>query len=291
MRSYYTDRKEKEAHLYTDLAVERRRADSNIRGVEYTSSECDSGIWECVRIFSEEGARSIGRPCGKYFTLNTGRMDLLGDDEIEDATEEIAKKLCEAVDGVGVIPERILIAGLGNRSLTPDSVGPKAAEIVKPTLHIKDFDEEMFDALSCSEIAVICPGVTAESGLEATEIIRGVSRRIMPDLIIAIDAIATRSVERLGTTLQISDTGLFPGSGVGNNRSALTEDTLGIPVISVGIPTVIDSRVFSMGSTLNQKVSDSEAMLVAPKEIDEITSVAARIIGGAINQAFGISPY
>jgi spore protease len=291
MRRYYTDRKEKEAHFYTDLAVERRRADTNVRGIEYTSSECVSGIWECIRIFSEEGARSIGRPCGRYSTLNTGRMDLLGEEEIDDATEEIAKKLCETADGLGVIPDRILVAGLGNRNLTPDSAGPKAAAIVKPTLHIKSFDEEMFDALDCSEIAVISPGVTGESGIETADIIRSVSRKIMPDFIIAIDAIATRSADRLGTTIQISDTGLFPGSGVGNNRSALTEDTLGIPVISVGVPTVIDSRIFSLGENLNQKITDGDAMLVAPKEIDEITSVAARIIGGAVNQAFGISGY
>ena len=144
----------------------------------------------------------------------------------------------------------------------------------------------MFDALECSEIAVLCPGVTAESGLEATEVVRGVCRRIMPDVVIAVDAIATRSVERLGSTVQISDTGLFPGSGVGNSRAAMTEDTLGIPIIAVGVPTVIDSRIFG-----NDVMLDGEAMLVAPKEIDEITTVAARIVGGAINQAFGISPF
>ena len=286
MKQYYTDRKEKSGDTYTDLAIERRRADTSVHGVEYKSSECDAGIWECIRIYTDEGARSIGRPRGKYETLSTGRLDLLSEDEIDDATEEVAKKLCEMVDGVGVMPERLLIVGLGNRNLTPDSIGPKSASNVKPTLHIKDFDEEMFDALECSEIAVICPGVTAESGLEATEVVRGVCRRIMPDVVIAVDAIATSSVERLGSTVQISDTGLFPGSGVGNSRAAMTEDTLGIPIIAVGIPTVIDSRIFGNDVTL-----DGEAMLVAPKEIDEITTVAARIVGGAINQAFGISPF
>ena len=286
MRSYYTERDGDGDFFYTDLAIERRRADTDIKGVEYTSSECDAGVWECVRIFSEEGARNIGRPCGKYFTFTTGRMDLLGEEEIEDATEEIAKLLCRAVDDAGAVPERILVAGLGNRNLTPDSIGPKAAEIVSPTLHIKEFDGEMFESLDCSEIAVIVPGVTAESGLEATDVIRGVSRRILPDLIIAVDAIATRSVERLGTTVQISDTGIFPGSGVGNQRCALNEDTVGVPVIAVGVPTVIDSRAFSKVS--DQELESPSAMMVAPREINEIASAAARIIGGGVNRAFGI---
>ncbi len=285
MKHYFTERRGEERNLYTDLAVERRRIDTDIRGVEYTSSECEVGVWECIRIYSEEGARSIGRPCGNYCTLNIGRMDLISEDEIDDSSEEVAKRLCEIVDNLGVIPERILVAGLGNKNLTPDSVGPKTAEIVKPTLHIKDFDEEMFFSLGCSEIAVIMPSVSALSGLDSSEIIKGVCRRIMPDLIIAVDAIATSSVERLGTTVQISDTGIFPGSGVGNSRTAINENTMGAPTIAIGVPTVIDFRAFENG-----KKSDT-AMLVAPKEIDEITSIAARIIGGAINQAFGISPY
>ena len=290
MKRYFTDRNEEISDMFTDLAVERRRIDPDIRGVEYKSTECGVGIWECVKIGTEEGARSIGRPKGKYDTLGTGRMDLLSEDEIDDATEEIAKKLCEMMDSASAIPERILVVGLGNRNLTPDSIGPKAAGLVKPTLHIKDFDEEMFSSLECSEIAVITPGVTAESGIDSTEIVRGISRRILPDVIIAVDAIATRSVERLGSTVQISDTGLFPGSGIGNSKGALTESTVGIPVIAIGVPTVIDSRIFGVQDTTKIR-SNSEAMMVSPKEIDEITTNAARIIGGAINQAFGISPY
>ena len=290
MKCYYTDRKEKYVNMFTDLAVERRRANTDVRGVEYRSSECCVGIWECIKISSDEGAKSIGRPKGRYDTLNTGRMDLLSEEEIDDATEEIAKKLCESIDGTSAIAERLLVVGLGNRNLTPDSIGPKAAALVKPTLHIKDFDEEMFESLECSEIAVISPGVTAESGLDSSEIIKGVSRRIRPDAIIAIDAIATRSLERLGSTVQISDTGLFPGSGIGNSKNALTEDTLGIPVIAIGVPTVIDSRIFGLSDGA-KFMPEKEAMMVSPKEIDEITTNAARIIGGAINQAFGISPY
>ncbi len=280
MKNYFTDRKD-DGRFYTDLAIERRRADPDAKGVEYKSEECDGGIWECVRIYSADGEREIGRPIGNYDTLNTGKMELLDEDGILDATEAVARKLCERMDGVQAIPDRLLIVGLGNRNLTPDAVGPRAAANVKPTLHISSYDEEAFQDLECSEIAVLCPGVTAESGMESADIIRGVCRKITPDAIIAIDSIATASKERLGSTVQISDTGIFPGSGVGNARDALTEKNLGIPIISVGVPTVIDSRV----------LGDTEAMLVVPKDIDEITTVAARIIGGAINQAFGICPF
>ncbi len=283
MRRYYTERSDTGCGLYTDLALERRRADTSSPGVEYRSSESDGGIWECIRIYSEEGAKSIGRPIGRYDTLNTGRMDLLSDDGIDDAQNEVAKKLCEMFDRCAVIPERILVCGLGNAALTPDSIGPRTAAEVKATLHIKDFDTEMFEALDCSEIAVIAPGVTADSGLDASVMIKGVAEKIQPNAVILIDAIATSSEERLGSTVQISNTGLFPGGGVGNARCALTERTLGIPTVAIGVPTVIDSRSFGRAS--------SSPMLVAPKEIDEICTVGAKIIGGAVNQAFGISPF
>ena len=285
LKRFFTERRGEIDNLYTDLAVERRKIDGDTRGVDYTSCECEVGTWEIVNIYSDEGARSVGRPRGSYNTLNIGRMDLISETEIEDTIEEVGKKLCKMTDALGVTPERILVVGLGNKNLTPDTVGPKTAEIVKPTLHIKEFDEEMFFSLGCSEIAVITPGVSALSGIDSSEIIKGVCRRIIPDLVIAADAIATSSKDRLGTTIQISDTGIFPGSGVGNSRGAVNETTTGSPTIAIGVPTVIDFRTFENG-----RKSDT-AMLVAPKEIDEITDVAAKIIGGAINQTFGISPY
>ena len=210
-----------------------------------------------------------------------GIKELLSEDGIWDAVEEVARGLCEFVSLVGASPERILAVGLGNRNLSPDSIGPKTADIIRPTLHVKNVDEEFFDELDCSEIAVLCPGVMAQSGMESYEIIKAVCHRISPTLLIAIDSIATSSYERLGSTVQLSHTGLFPGSGVGNFRTRLTEDTLGVPIISVGVPTVIDARAFGL----------RESMLVVPKDIDEITTVAAKIIGNAVNQAFGISPF
>ncbi|MBQ8720212.1 MAG: GPR endopeptidase [Clostridia bacterium] len=277
----------------SDLACERRRADTSIPGVEYKKEKHGGFTWEKIRITSEEGARSIGRPIGHYDTLTTPRMDKLDAADIEDAQEELARELCIILDGNGIYPERLLVVGLGNRSLTPDSIGPKCAERINPTMHIMGYSREMFESLDCSEIAVCTPGVTAQSGMEAADTVRGICNNIKPDAVIAIDALASRSSERLGSTIQISDTGIFPGSGIGNRRSAINRASVGVPVIAIGVPTVIDTRVFineEMSLILEREVSlrkNAEPMFVSPREANEITDCAARIIAGAINQAFG----
>ena len=279
---------------YTDLAAERRRADTDIPGVEYRREVNSIGEWERIEISSEEGARSIGRPMGIYDTLNISRMDLLDSESIEDAREEVRRELCYIFEKSEIIPERILVAGLGNPSLTPDSIGAECAKKVKPTMHIKEFDGAFFSGLGCSEIAVITPGVIGATGIEAADIIHGVCNIIKPNALIAIDALAARAVERLGTTVQICNTGIAPGSGLGNSRRALKRESLGIPVIAIGVPTVIDSRMFwydSAGSDGYEKSSRmaGPAMFVSPKEINEISTVGAEIIAGGINEAFGLS--
>ncbi len=274
--------------VLSDLACERRRADLSESGVEYSKARGAIGVWERIRITSEEGARRIGRPIGCYNTLNLPRVDSMDLCEIDDAKDEIARELCRLFDSEGINPERLLVVGLGNRGLTPDSIGPECADRVKATMHIKSMDPEMFESLDCSEIAVIKPGVTAESGIDTKDIVRGVCDVINPDVILAVDALASRSPDRLGTTIQLATTGLSPGSGLGNKRGAITEDELGIPVMSIGIPTVINSRLFVVENGEARAERPGEGMFVAPKDINEITKNAATIVAGAINQAFGI---
>ncbi len=280
---YYEKRQENEIFLFTDLATERRRANTECDGVDYTKKKVGCGIWETVRIKNEKGAESIGRPEGVYATLNLERMDNLDDGETIDATDEVARKLCEICDEDRIIPAKILVVGLGNRELTPDSVGPRAANEVIATMQILNYDSEKFYNMECSEIAVISPGVSAKSGLDAAEWVNGISGILKPDVIFAIDALASRSPDRLGRTIQISNTGIFPGSGVGNSRKEISKRKLGVPVIAIGVPTVMDSRHFSNGGVIT-----GEPMFVSPREIDGIVSSAAAIIGGAINQAFGV---
>lgn len=267
----------------SDLACERRRADTSISGVDYRKEITACGVWERIGITSDEGARSIGRPCGHYDTLTLERMDLM-DGGIADAADEIAVELCRLVDGLGVSPERLLVVGLGNGELTPDSIGPKTADGINATLHIKEADAACFSALECSAIAVLCPGVSSKSGMDAAKTVSAVCRAIHPDAVIAIDALSARSPARLGRTIQLSDTGIFPGSGIGNPRGAITKETVGAPVIAIGVPTVIDARRLSG----DECEFSGEAMFVSPKEINGIVNAAARIISGGINQAFGI---
>ncbi|MBQ7333352.1 MAG: GPR endopeptidase [Clostridia bacterium] len=283
MYDYFEKRSEEEISMFTDLAVERRRADTDVKGVKYEKKKTRGGTWETVHITSEAGEKAIGRPKGIYATLNLERMDDLDEDECEDATDEIARKLCEICDSDRIVPARILVVGLGNRELTPDSVGPKSADRVTATMQIMNCDEEHFDELECSEIAVITPGVSAKSGLDAADWVMGISDRLKPDVIFAIDALASRAPARLGRTVQISNTGIFPGSGVGNARAEISKRKLGIPVIAIGVPTVMDSRHFSSDGVIT-----GEPMFVSPREIDGIVKSAAKIIGGAINQAFGL---
>ena len=151
-------------------------------------------------------------------------------------------------------------------------------------MHIKEWDHRSFIRLSCAEIAIVKPDVAASSGLDAAMVVKGVCDVIRPDAVIAIDAIATRSAERLGSTVQICNSGISPGSGLGNPRLAIGIETVGVPVIAIGVPTVIDSRMLC-----GEAKFSSPPMFVSPKEINEIVECAAAIIGGGINRAFGIA--
>lgn len=290
MKGYFTERNYKGAMPYTDLALERRRADIDIPGVEYRKESAAVGSWERIKISTKRGAESIGRPIGIYNTLCTERMDLLDCGEIEDAKDEIAAELCSILEESEVFPGRLLIAGLGNPYLTPDAVGCECAKAVKPTMHIKEFDRRMFEGLGCSELAVITPGVMATSGLDAAVTLRGLCDIIRPDAVVVIDALCSRSAERLGRTVQICNTGLSPGSGLGNCRLSIGSETLGVPVIAVGVPTIIDSRMLCSEQGEGCCGQGFDPMFVSPKEINEIVSASAEIIGGGINRAFGIYP-
>ena len=281
MYNYYHETEGTEKDFFTDLATERRRADTDTEGIEYEKQECTAGTWERVRITSEEGERQVMRPMGTYDTLTTERLDKLCEDELLDAQDELAKKQCSILDENGIFPGRILVIGFGNKNVTPDSVGPKSAEKVKPTLHISEYDSELFDELDCSEIAVLTPNVPAISGMDSSDTARSVAERLIPDVIFAIDSLMTEGTERLGATFQIANTGLFPG-GIGNLHSPITKGSMGAPVISIGVPTVI-----SCAHVAPERFS-GEPLFISPREIDEITDNAAFVIGGAINQAFGL---
>lgn len=267
----------------TDLAIERRRATEDIPGVTLKKEAGEIGEWERLTVKTEDGAREIGRPRGNYDTLNLGRIDPLDRMRIEDASDEVARELCRMVESVDVSPDRLLIVGLGNPELTPDSVGVATARLVEPTMQLKTLDEKLFYSLECSEIAVITPNVMSITGIETADIVCGVARAVRPDAVIVIDALAARSPKRLGTTIEFSNTGIQPASGVGMHQRSIDENLLRSPVITVGVPTVIDSSLF-----FEEEGIKKEGMLVSPGDIDSTVSTMAKIISGGINQAFGI---
>ena len=264
---------------YTDLMSERGRVGGE--GVEFKSEIGRTGVWERVRVWSDSASRALGRPCGHYHTLNTEPFDLMDSYDADLVAEEIASELLNICAICNVTPKRILVVGLGNEELTPDALGPAAARLVEPTMHLPESAPQIFDLLGCERIAVLRPGVCAQSGLESSLSIKATCNVIMPDLVIAVDALCAESAERLGCTVQISDTGVFPGSGVGNPRSEICRDTVGCHVIAIGIPTVIDAGISSSRDGV-------ERMLVTPREINLTVKVGANIISGAINRAFGV---
>lgn len=266
----------------SDLALERRRASTYVEGVEYKRDVCLGGVWERLKITSEAGERSIGRPRGLYDTLTVPRMDSIMPEDVEDAKEEISRELCRMCDLCDISPERILVVGLGNRELTPDSIGPAAAAEIEATMHIKSEDNELFESLGCSEICVLCPDVTSNSGMKSAEMVKSVAEAVRPTVVFAIDSLAARSGERLGNTVQISNTGIIPGTGVGHRGARIDEELLGVPVIAIGIPTVMSTATV-LGGGLS-----GGGYFIAPRGINRIVKNGAKIIGGGINQAFGI---
>lgn len=273
----------------SDLALERRRASTYVEGVDYKRDVCIGGVWERLKITSAAGERSIGRPMGLYDTLNVPRLDEILPDDIEDAKDEVARELCRMCDLCDITPARILVVGLGNHELTPDAIGPAAASEVEATMHIKSNDYDLFESLGCSEICVLCPNVTANSGMPTAEIVKGVAEKVKPSLIIAIDSLASRSIERLGATIQVSSTGIIPGTGVGYTGNAINEELLGAPVIAIGVPTVINSKILYDDQRISRK--NTPSLFVSPKGINKIVRNSAKIIGGGINQAFGVCYY
>lgn len=194
-----------------------------------------------VKIETENGAKTMGKPVGTYITLEAPNMVVPDEDYHKEISGELLKHLKQFVDGDKNISS-ILVVGLGNRKVTPDALGPYVVDNLNITRHIvMEYGKYAMGEDEVKLVSAIVPGVMGQTGMETVEIIKGVVAEIKPDLMIAIDALAARSSRRLNCTIQIADTGINPGSGVGNHRNAITEKTVGVPVIAIGVPTVVDA--------------------------------------------------
>ena len=304
--------------IYTDLALEVKEAVSEEKGEELDGVEMevneDSGVkvtW--VKITNENGEKLMGRPIGNYITIES---EALRTNDVV-AHEEIIKIMVDNFSQIINLNqnETVLIIGLGNWNVTPDALGPRVISKTLITRHIKEHLPDSIDS-RVRPVAALSPGVMGITGIETYETVKGLVERLRPSLIIAIDALASRSVNRINSTIQISDTGVAPGAGMGNKRQALNEESLGVPVIAIGVPTVVDAATLvndTMDLLLSQMIKETDSghefydaliglesqekyqlilqlltpysgnMFVTPKEVDAVIDRLSNIIANALN--------
>lgn len=230
-------------HIRTDLALENRElykqvSNQDAKGVDIEKEEKDSYTVTRIKVLNKEGSENLQKPIGTYITIDVPGLNKSD----EDLKDEISQVVAKEIKGLGKNREdsKILIVGLGNWNITPDALGPKVVKRVLVTRQFfVNYNKEIDETVA--NVAALSPGVMGITGIETGEIIKGVVEKVKPDLVIAVDALASRKMDRVSTTIQISDTGINPGAGVGNNRMEFNESTMGIPVIAIGIPTVVDA--------------------------------------------------
>lgn len=273
----------------TDLAIERReyREKEKLDGV-LSSYDRKKGIEvTTIEIINEKGEKLLSKPKGKYITLEMKSLTFCAD-----AVEVLSEQLKTLLPDKGPV----LVAGLGNEDITPDALGPRVLSLLLATRHISDELAHNLGLAQLRSVAGIAPGVLGKTGIETVEIISGIVKSIKPVCVIVVDALASRSVSRLGTTVQICDSGVEPGSGVGNRRKGISRETLGVPVIAVGVPTVVDAVTMAVdifeksGVEIKEKqlmsgLSEHKAMVVTPKEIDSLIDRSAHLIAMGINRS------
>lgn len=289
--------------LYTDLACEARELNPNIEGVSEEKEDYEDISITRIRIDSEQAANQLGKRLGSYVTLDAPRLIDRPLELFESMSERLADELRRLMSGVSD-EANVVIVGLGNRDVTPDSLGPRVAERIYVTRHVKQYIPEAFEYPIMS-VASVAPGVLGSTGVETYELIKGMTDRIKPDIIIAIDSLASRRASRISTTIQLSDAGIDPGSGVGNIRVGLNRDSLEIPVIAIGVPMVVYASTITQDTIsmiadetglhgdeeklkqLAAKVitEHMDGMVVTPKDIDSIIEDMSGIVAKGINKA------
>ena len=281
--------------IRTDLALESRErleAEKNeMRGVAFEEihDEKRNVTITKVVIETENGAKSIGKPMGTYLTLEAPDMAVPDEGSHREVSEVLSEQLREIIkDEI----QSVLVVGLGNREVTPDALGPEVISNLYITRHIlREYGEYAFPDKKVASISGIVPGVMAQTGMESLEIIKGIIHETRPQLVIAIDALAARSVKRLGRTIQIADTGINPGSGVGNHRKGLNEQSLGVPVVAIGVPLVVDAATiaYDVCQDVDKIPNGIAGMFVTPKNIDETVKTMSYTISEGLNMTFELN--
>ena len=291
----------------TDLADEkeeslREKSGGSIPGIYVERKKINGFSVHIMQVISKEGEVATGKPVGKYITVDIGKIWLSDKKRFNDACHLLAGFIRE------FIPDKdssCLLAALGNKNIIADATGPFTAENFIVTRHIKQESPEMFESLDMRETICICPGVLGSTGIEAAQIIKGAVNQTAPKFIIAVDSLASRRLSRLAATVQICNTGISPGSGINNARKELSEATLGVPVIAIGVPTVVEVTTLAadiirstaekngevkLRNAVNEIIdelsaNEGEGYFVTPKETDHIIKDTSKLIGYAVNLA------
>ena len=305
----------------TDMADERRDIykkanfiDGDIPGIETVQRDENKNVKTfIVKILDEEGEKALEKPIGTYITFDLKNLRYAEDEEIEAASNIISKEIKGVVDTKVDSQDEILIVGLGNEHVTADSLGPRVVSNIEVTRHLLKYAPECV-VPGTRSVSSIAPGVLGTTGIETLEIIKGIVDNIKPSLVIVIDSLASKSIERISTTIQVSDTGIVPGAGVNNKQKELSINTLGIPVIAIGVPMVVElATLVSDGinifiDKLQEKAESNDFlnkfkqedkyeevkdalnvgeynMIVTPKEIDDLIDNMGEIVSRSINYA------
>ena len=275
--------------MRTDLAIEARElAGDRVAGTDYREYRENSMKISRLTVKTQRAGQLLGKDAGTYITVE---MPSLTDNYTE--TDERIKTIGREIRRLLPVNGLLLVAGLGNEEITPDSLGPKTGARVLATRHITGELARAAGLDRLRPVAVMNTGVTGQTGIETGEYILSVVKRIRPNAVIAVDALASRRIERLGKTVQISDAGISPGAGVGNHRTRINKETIGVPVIAIGVPTVVDAQTFA-GDLLSDSAVRRSAvlpdrnvrqMIVIPREIDLLTERASRLLAFSLNAA------
>ncbi len=305
----------------TDLALERRdlykkahNIEQEIDGIETEEEKVEDLInISRVKITSEKGEEAINKPIGNYITIDIKNLKHISTEEIQKTSEIVTNELKKLIQNQITEKDSILVVGLGNIYVTPDALGPKVINEIDITRHLLQYMPEVLEE-GTREISAISPGVLGTTGIETLEILKGIVENIKPKLLIVIDALASRSIERISSSIQLADTGIVPGAGVDNTRKEISKNTLGIPVIAIGIPTVVDAATIAADSLtllieevqnkgesndflnklqeedkynlIKEVLSPEEYnFIVTPKEIDELIEKMKDVIARGINFA------
>ncbi|NLV49132.1 MAG: GPR endopeptidase [Clostridiales bacterium] len=280
----------------TDLAVEAREIwqestekTTELEGVSAREKDIDGVRVETVCVLDERGEKELGKPKGTYVTVNLERAYARSKEDFNRSAQAVASSVRELMP----LKEKdtVLVAGLGNNAITPDRVGPLTMKHTLATRHLADTLPEYFGSMR--RVSVMETGVLGTTGLESAEMLRAVCAEVKPDAVIVVDALASRKAARVCSTVQLTDTGIVPGSGVGNSRAAINSNVLGVPVVAVGVPTVVDAATLAadlmeaggIKSPSPDAFGETGGMIVTPRDIDAMTDDVSHLLGMAINLA------